>query len=73
MSSIVAREVSGLIGAYVRAWVYGGLVGACIALYAMSGSAPDLHSQPQSCSFEATQLPCMTEECLTAFGYTLLP
>lgn len=71
MSSIVAKEVSGLIGAYIRAWVYGGLVGAGITLYAMAGSAPGLHQQPQSCSFSPTELPCMTEECLTAFGYTL--
>ena len=69
-SSIVAREVSGLIGAYIRAWVYGGLVGAGIALWAMSGHQVDLHQTQQCDTVTPTELPCMDKKCLEAFGYT---
>lgn len=70
-SSIVAREVSGLVGAYIRAWFYGGLVGAGLALYAMSGSGVDLHPEANQCDIVSpTELPCLERECLEAFGYT---
>lgn len=69
-SSIVAREVSGLIGAYIRAWIYGGFVGAGIALWGMSGHNVDLHPDKQQCDTSPTELPCMDKVCLEAFGYT---
>lgn len=71
MSSIVAREVSGLIGAYIRAWFYGGLVGVGVTLWAMSGHQVDLHHEPNKCdTVSPTELPCMDKVCLEAFGYT---
>lgn len=70
-SSIVAREVSGLIGAYIRAWIYGGFVGAGIALWGMSGHNVDLHPEPNQCdTVSPTELPCLDKVCLEAFGYT---
>ena len=71
MSSIVAREVSGLIGAYIRAWFYGVFVGAGIALWAMSGHNADLHPEDKQCdTVSPTELPCMEKTCLEAFGFT---
>lgn len=71
MSSIVAKEVSGLVGAYIRAWIYGGFVGAGIAMWGMSGHNVDLHHEQQQCdTVKPTELPCMDKVCLEAFGYT---
>ena len=71
--SVIKQEVAGLVGAYIRAWFYGGLIGAGLAVWAMSSGGVDLHSKPvqqQQCQ-SSMELPCMDAACLDAWGYTI--
>jgi hypothetical protein len=79
--SMIHREISGLVGAYIRAWFYGGIVGALFAVYMMSNSTgavhiEGLHDEPvvDNCtlptgSYRGIELPCYNQQCLEAFGY----
>lgn len=65
--SMIAKEVSGLVGAYIRAWFWGALLGAMLTLWAMSGSSvPD--EGLRSC-VASQKLPCYEQQCLEAFGF----
>lgn len=68
--SVIAREVSSIVGAYIRAWFYGGLIGAGLALWAMSSGGVDSKPVQQQCP-AVMELPCLDAECLEAWGYTV--
>lgn len=79
--SMIQREVSGLVGAYIRAWVWGGVIGSLITLYAINASSSGvvvdgLHDVPivdncalPSGTYRGIELPCYDQQCLEAFGY----
>lgn len=81
MASMLQREVAGLVGSYLRAWVYGGVIGAGIALYFVNSNSgamqiDGLHDSPivdncdlPSGTYRGVELPCYDQKCLEAFGY----
>lgn len=81
MASMIQREVAGLVGSYIRAWFYGGLVGAGIALYAVNSNSDGVHVDGlhdahivDNCdlptgTYRGVELPCYDQQCLEAFGY----
>jgi hypothetical protein len=72
--SIIKNEVSSLVGAYIRAWFWGALIGALLTLWAMGTQSQDYQLQCPVTTADViypSPLPCMDRECLEAFGYTL--
>lgn len=81
MASIIHREIAGLVGSYIRAWIYGGLVGAGIAMYAVNSNSDGVHvdglhdtqvvdnCELPSGEYRGIELPCYDQRCLEAFGY----
>ena len=79
--SMIQREIQGLLGAYIRAWFYGGIVGALFAVYMMSNSDGAVHVEGlhdeqivDNCTlppghYRGVELPCYEKECLELFGY----
>lgn len=69
--SIIQNEVAGLVGAYIRAWLYGGIVGAILASWLILSQPADLTLDQPTTTFTPHQLPCWERECLEAFEYTV--
>lgn len=69
--SIIQNEVAGLVGAYIRAWIYGGIVGAILASWLILSQPADLSLEQPANTFTPHQLPCWERECLEAFEYTV--